>query len=146
MCQAVSWGCVSNLTAALLQVIGLFTLMSNGKPVMISEGAGQPRRADIVFVRWYDSPEDDRRCPLSMRPLEWRMRYTARRSQVPVFGVELAGTVAMRICVVPNYSRQGSFLINDLAYLASADFLQIVEEEEAAKGMSAEYCGGRIDV
>jgi hypothetical protein len=120
--------------------------MNDGKPIMIDEGAGQPKRADVVFVRWYDSPEDDRRCPLSMRPLVWRMRWGARRSREPVFGVEMAGTVAMRICVVPDFNRIGSFLINDMAYLAPADFLQIVAEEEAARGMSDEYCGSRIDV
>ena len=71
------------------------------------------------MVRWYDSPEDERRTPLAMRPLVWRSRDS--------YGVELASTVAMRICVVPDYKRgNGNFLINDLAYLAPDDFLPVV--------------------
>ena len=78
--------------------------------------------ADIILVRWYDSPEDERRQPLGMRPLVWRStggRYN--------YGVELASTVIMRICVVPDYQRgEPNFLINDLAYLASEEFLPVL--------------------
>ena len=77
-----------------------------------------------------------------LTPVVWRSRWTPRRTQEPVYGVELAATVAMRICVVPDYSRAGSFLINDLAYLAPADFLQIVQEGSA---LPTECYGGRID-
>jgi hypothetical protein len=43
------------------------------------------------------------------------------------YGVELASTVIMRICVVPDYQRgEPNFLINDLAYLASEEFLPVL--------------------
>ncbi len=118
-------------------MIGLFTLLSDagealelGDSGLVAAAGGQEQEqqeqeqepADIILVRWYDSPEDERRQPLGMRPLVWRStggRYN--------YGVELASTVIMRICVVPDYQRgEPNFLINDLAYLASEEFLPVL--------------------
>jgi hypothetical protein len=137
-----------------LQEIGLFTLLSaDGKAMEVGDGglvvAAAPGQqleeqeqepADIIMVRWYDSPEDERSNPLAMRPLVWRSS-TSGRSTGSSYGVELASTVAMRICVVPDYKRgEGNFLINDLAYLPSEDMLPVVKEEDVSQLDSTAGC------
>ena len=128
--------------------------MSGGKPLFVREEEDTFRRADVIFVRWYDTPEDERRCPLSMRPLMWRSSKPGKNgAEKPVYGVVLAATVAMRICVVPDYSRPdneteaGCSLINDLAYLAPDDFMRVLPaRDEDCAGMSAKHHSTRVDV
>jgi hypothetical protein len=70
----------------------------------------------------------------------WRSS-TSGRSTGSSYGVELASTVAMRICVVPDYKRgEGNFLINDLAYLPSEDMLPVVKEEDVSHS-AGQYSG-----
>ncbi len=75
-------------------MIGLFTLLSDageafelGDSGLVAAAGGQEQEqqeqeqepADIILVRWYDSPEDERRQPLGMRPLVWRRKKERKK-------------------------------------------------------------------
>ena len=66
------------------RVVAVFTVQHAKDPASMS--------ADLLMVRWYESPEDSHRCPLGMRPLVWQEMHNAGVQQYtnklrPVYGL-----------------------------------------------------------
>ena len=85
---------------------------------------GSAYNQDLIFVRWYCSPEDDRGCPLTMRPLVWEKAPGSPAGRFDMIGVM---AVVERICVVPDWKAgAGNFLVNELIGQPAEDSLPIV--------------------
>lgn len=99
---------------------------------------GTVSNKDFVFIRNYAAPQDvndqdDRRCPLTLRPLIWeptpRAAHGSKRKKVNKtpgsFAAIPIDSILHKVCVVPDYSRnpEQDFLINDLVHTISEDLL-----------------------
>jgi hypothetical protein len=87
------------------RVVAVFTVQAKDADVS----------ANLLMVRWYESPEDSHRCPLGMRPLVWQEMHNAGVQQHnsklrPVYGLVDMGAVLARLpCGAQLCTGQGSF-------------------------------------